>query len=116
MWATGTPRIRDAPHASVADSSAVLAAGIDFRIVRTRPGTDRHFERERHVDTAWVPDRCHQQTSLRRSAASYPTTRPQTRSAAHLHVRAGRSRDGGSNETRSLYRVIRSINGPSTVA
>jgi hypothetical protein len=28
--------------------AAVLAVGIDFRVVRTWPGTDRHFERKLH--------------------------------------------------------------------
>jgi hypothetical protein len=40
---------RVAPQASVAELSAVLAAGIDFRVVRTWPGTDRQFDRELHV-------------------------------------------------------------------
>jgi hypothetical protein len=29
--------------------AAALAVGIDFRVVRTWPGTDRHFERKLHI-------------------------------------------------------------------
>jgi hypothetical protein len=69
MWGDRYSTHRDAPRrASVAELSAVLAAGIDFRIVRTRPGTDRQFDRHGTFATALVSTLPREWTDRQQSA------------------------------------------------